>query len=244
MLADRRLVAALAAIVGMSTGAIAQAAPPAVQVMVVGSTGAILSGPRTVSASAVGVKVGSRSCAVGAATPLAALADLHGPMFLLRDYGHCGSSPSGAGELFVYSLAGEQNRGQNGWEYKVNNRSGSTGAGDQSGAQGNGRLLTGGQRVLWFWCQAYGGGCQRTLEVSAASTVGRGGSLSVKVTGYDNEGHGAPVAGAIVTLGSDFASTAGSGRASLIAPSTAGRYTLSATRRGLVPAFPQTVQVR
>ena len=150
-----------------------------------------------------------------------------------------------SGELFVYSLGGETNRGQNGWEYKVDGVSGTTGAGDPSGPLGDGRLLRSDQRVLWFWCQASGGGCQRTLEVApSTSTVSPGASLSVTVSGYENEGRGAPITGAIVTLGTDFASTGRGGRASLIAPSTPGRYQVSATRRGLVPSFPQTIVVR
>ncbi len=66
----------------------------------------------------------------------------------------------------------------------------------------------------------------------------------MRVTGYDNEGRGAPVAGAVVKLGTDFATTASSGRASVIVPSSPGRYQLSATLRGLVPAFPETIVVR
>ena len=71
------------------------------------------------------VRTGGRSCAVAGGTPLAALAELHlagGPAFAVRDYGHCSASPRDSGQLFVYSLDGETNRGQNGWEYKVNSR--------------------------------------------------------------------------------------------------------------------------
>jgi hypothetical protein len=224
------------------------AAAPSVQSMIVGSTGAIVSPARTVTAGASTVRVGARSCAVGAATPLAVLAAVSragGPGFSLRDYGRCNSSPRNSGQLFVYSLAGQSNRGQNGWEYKVNGVSGTTGAGDPSGARGDGRLLSSGARVLWFWCQAVAGGCQRTLEVSPATTiVSRGAPLSVFVSGRDNEGRGVPVARAIVTLGTDFASTGSGGRASLIAPSTPGRYQVSARRPGLVPSFPETIVVR
>ena len=216
--------------------------------MIVGSTGAIVSPARAVTAAASTVRVGARSCAVGAATPLAVLAAVRrvgGPGFALRDYGRCNSSPRNSGQLFVYSIAGESNRGQNGWEYKVNGVSGTTGAGDPSGPLGNGRLLSPGARVLWFWCQAVGGGCQRTLEVSPASgTVSRGASLSVLVSGRENEGQGIPVARAIVTLGTDFASTGVGGRATLIAPSAPGRYLVSARRPGLVPSFPETIVVR
>jgi hypothetical protein len=222
-------------------------AAPSVQTMVVGAGGVVLSGPRTVSAASSTVRVGGRGCAVAAGTPLAVLAALGrlgGPSFALRDYGRCGASASNSGQLFVYRLGGESNRGQDGWEYKVDRVSGTTGAADTSGARGNGQLLSSGQRVLWFWCAAFAGGCQRTLEVSASSSVTHGRTLAVQVSGYDNEGHGRPVAGAIVTLGSDFASTNAAGRATLIAPQSGGRYTLSAKRSGLVPSFPETIVVR
>lgn len=220
---------------------------PTVQAMIVGAGNVILSPARMISASATTVQVGGRSCSLAAGTPLAVLADLHrtrGPAFALRDYGRCGSSPRSSGELFVYSLDGETNHGQNGWEYKVGNRSGTTGAGDSSGAQGDGRLLGPGQRVLWFWCQSLAGGCQRTLDVSASPTVSRGGRLAVRVMGYDNEGRGIPMSGAVVALGRSSARTGVSGRAALIAPSTGGPYRLTAARPGSVPAFPETVLVR
>jgi hypothetical protein len=221
---------------------------PTVQTMIVGRGGAILSHARTVTAAATTVRVGGRSCAVAAGTPLAALLAVRragGPGFAVRDYGRCGSSPANSAQLFVYSLGSESNRGQNGWEYKVDRVSGSTGAGDPSGPRGDGRRIRSGARVLWFWCNAIGGGCQRTLDVSPASTtVARGARLGVTVTGYDNEGRGAPVAAAIATLGPDFASTASNGVATLIAPSSPGSYTLTATRPGLVPSFPETIVVR
>ncbi len=227
--------------------ALVSASAPAVQTMVVGAGNVILSPARTILASAVSVRVGGRSCGVAAGTPLAALADLRragGPGFAIRDYGRCGASDSGSGELFVYSLDGETNHGQNGWEYKVGNLSGSTGAGDPSGPQGDGRLLRSGQRVLWFWCGAFAGGCQRTLEVSASSSVARGGRLTVSVTGYDNEGRGKPMSGARVRVAGSSATTGAAGRATLRAPSAAGRYALSASRAGSVPSFPETIQVR
>lgn len=241
-------LAATAVQVQARSDARAAAGAPNVQSMIVGSSGAILSPARNVTAAPTSLRVGSRNCVVGAATPLAVLAAVRrtgGPGFALRDYGRCNSSPRNSGQLFVYSLAGESNHGQNGWEYKVDGVSGTTGAGDPSGARGDGRALRSGSRVLWFWCQAVGGGCQRTLEVApSSSTVSPGASLSVTVTGRENEGRAAPVARAIVTLGSDFASTSAGGRASLIAPSTRGRYQASATRPGLVPSFPVTIVVR
>ena len=106
------------------------------------------------------------------------------------------------------------------------------------------RLRTG-EQVLWFWCTAHAGGCERTLEIlSAPATVSGGAPVSVTVRGRDNEGRGAPVAGAIVKLGADFASTDATGRATLIAPAQPGSYQLTAMRPGLVPAFPGTTVVR
>ncbi len=232
----------------LGVGATRSSAAPVVESMIVGAGGRILSPARFVSASATSVSVAGRSCAVAAATPLAVLAATRragGPGYGLRDYGRCNSSSANSGQLFVYSLGGETNRAQSGWEYKVNGLSGSTGAADPSGPQGDGRRLSSGAQVLWFWCAAIAGGCQRSLELSASSTsLARGRQLAVSVRARDNNGRASPVAGAIVTLGSDFVSTNGSGRATLAAPSTPGRYQLTATRRALVPSFPETIVVR
>lgn len=226
----------------------AAAAPPSVQTMIVGVGVRILAQARTVSAATTTVSVGSKGCVVSAGTPLAALAAVRragGPGFALRDYGRCGSSTASSAELFVSSLDGETNSGQSGWEYKVNGVSGSTGAADPSGPQGNGRHLASGEQVLWFWCQARAGGCERTLQLSASTaTVHPGHTVTVSVNGLDNDGRAIPVAGAIVTLGSDFASTAANGRATLLAPSGRGSYQVSAARSGLVPSFPETIVVR
>jgi hypothetical protein len=147
--------------------------------------------------------------------------------------------------LFVYSIGGQANRGRDGWEYKVGGLAGSTGAGDPSGPTGNGRPISSGQRVLWFWCHAAGGGCQQTLAVNATpSTVARRGEVRATVTGWDNEGRDRPVAGATVRLGSASASTSSAGTATLRAPSSPGTYALTAVRSGLAPAFPVTVVVR
>jgi hypothetical protein len=234
------------ALICLGPAAAARAAP-VVQSMVVGQGGAVLSGPRSVTAAPTTVTVSGRHCAIAGGTPLAVLEGLRrlgGPVFSLRDYGRCGSATRNSGQLFVSSIGGQLNHGQSGWEYKAGGLSGTTGAADPSGIRGDGTLLRSGQRILWFWCEAAGGGCQRTLEVSASTTVARSGALAVRVTAYDNEGRAAPGAGAIVKLGSDFATTGSSGRASLIVPSSPGHYALSATRRGLVPAFPETIVVR
>jgi len=243
-------LAAVPALGGPRAGASQSGAAAAatVQAMVVGRGGEVLAPARGVSAAATSVRVRGRSCGVAAGTPLTVLAALRrtgGPGFALRDYGHCGSSPSSSAQLYVYSVGGEPGSGQNGWEYKVDGYAGSTGAGDPSGVRGDGRRIRTGQRVLWFWCQASGGGCQRSLALALPSgSVAPGAALTVMVTAQDNEARSRPLAGAIVTLGSDFASTGADGRATLIAPAQARRYRLSATRAGLVPAFPQTIVVR
>ena len=168
-----------------------------------------------------------------------------GPGFALRDYGHCGGSEANSGQLFVYSLGGQSNRGQSGWEYKVDGISGSTGAADISGPSGNGRRLRSGDQVLWFWCEAQAGGCQRTLQLSPANAaVSRSGAVTVTVYGADNEGRLAFVSGAIVTLGGHNARTGTYGHATLTAPSAPGRYAITAARSGMVPSFPGTIVVR
>jgi len=221
---------------------------PVVQSMVAGRGGAVLARARTVSAPATSVRVAGRTCAIAAGTPLAVLISMRragGPGFSLRDYGRCGGAAGNSGELYVSSLGGQAGSAQNGWEYKVNGVSGSTGAADPSGAMGDGRRLRSGARVLWFWCQASAGGCERTLEISApAGAVSPGAPVPVQVYSQDNEGRREPAAGAIVTLGSDFASADGSGRATVLAPSAAGRYQAVASRPGLVPSFPQPIVVR
>ncbi|HEX3509662.1 MAG TPA: hypothetical protein VHT27_01050 [Solirubrobacteraceae bacterium] len=246
MSAERRLLAALLA-AGLLGPAATAAAAPVVQSMVVGRGGQVLSAARSIAATATSVTVAGRTCSIAAATPLAVLADLRaggGPGFALRDYGHCGgASTASSSQLFVYSLGGEANRGQDGWEYKVGGAAGSTGAADPSGVSGNGRLVQSGERVLWFWCEATASGCERTLEVSATGGAVHGKPLTAAVYGYDNNGRGSPVAGAVVTLGSGRAVTGPHGRATLTAPSARGRYRLTATRAGMVPSFPVTIAV-
>jgi hypothetical protein len=215
--------------------------------MVVGAGNVILAQPEQISVAATAVSTSHGACGIAAATPLAALVDLRrvgGPPFSIRDYGHCTVSPRNSGQLFVYSLDGETNHGQNGWEYKVNTRSGTTGAGDTSGPQGNGRLLTNGADVLWFWCQSFAGGCQRTLEVKAPAGVSRGSSIGVVVVGYDNDGHAKPMSGARVSIAGSSAVTGSSGRATLRAPSKPGSVGVRASRPGSVPSFPDVIQVR
>ncbi len=242
------LCAGLAPIAALAAGrATTRALGPSIETMVVGIGGEVLTSARAVSAGAASVVVGGHRCEVAAATPLAVLAVLQrggGPGFRLHDYGRCGASPASSAQLFVDSIGGERNRGEDGWEYKVGNLAGSTGAADPSGARGNGARLRSGERVLWFWCVASGSGCERTLAVSASATAGPGMPVRVTVRAYDNEGRPAPAAGARVTLGSSSATTASDGEATLAAPSTPGRYALAAGASSVVPSFPQMVIVR
>jgi hypothetical protein len=223
-------------------------AAPAVETMVVGRSGTLIAA-QTVTAGTTNVSVAGRQCAVAAATPLAALVAITAPRhvaFGLHDYGHCGARAADSGQLFVNSIDAQTNSGQNGWEYKVGQIAGTTGAADTSGALGNGRLLASGKQVLWFWCRASNGGCQRTLAIKVSYPSGRlraGGALTVSVSGYDNEGHGRPVAAASISFGATSAPTGRSGSATLAVPTRPGSYTLSASKPGLVPSFPETITV-
>jgi len=187
------------------------------------------------------VRVGGRSCRVGAKTPLSVLAATRLKLGI-RDYGRCGKRPRDAGGLYVAKVAGERERGRGGWVYKVGRRAGTASAADPSGSFGTGRRLRGGDRVTWFWCeQNDGGGCQRTLEVQPErTTAAPGEQLSVTVRGYDDQGKGVAVEGATVRLGSATALSGPDGVAVLTVVD-GGR--LEATRDGLVRAFPREVTV-
>ncbi len=220
---------------------------PAVQVMVVGRRRTLLAA-RGVRARRVSVRVDRRRCAVAAGTPLGALAATHALSSLsLRDYGHCSRSTASSGQLFVRAIGPDRSRsgGRDGWEYKVDQRSGTTGAGDPSGPFGDGRRLRAGQHVLWFWCvMTASGGCQRTLGLTlSAARTAPGTAVTVMVTGYDNEGRGAAVAGASVTVEGSHATTDAAGRATLSAPPTRGSHLVGASRPGLVPSFPVALSV-
>jgi hypothetical protein len=227
----RLVVIALAAV------AVAPAAASAAEVdlMVVGKQ-RVLRGATDVRLKERSVKVGRRTCRVGARTPLAVLASTRLTLGI-RDYGRCGKRPPDATGLYVAKVAGERERGRGGWVYKVGRRAPSIGAADLSG-----RRLRAGDRVTWFWCeQDASGGCQRTLEVQpdrAAAAPGE--TLRVRVRGYDDHGKGVDVEGATVRLGSASASTGPDGVAVLVVID--GRR-LEAFKDGLVRSFPREVAV-
>lgn len=235
------------ALAGRAASARGAAAAPVVEAMIAGRSTVLLSA-RRVRAGTARVAVGAgKRCAVAAATPLAALSAARrrgGPAFRVRDYGNCSAASRDAGQLYVFQIGSERAGGQDGWEYKVDQRSGTAGAADPSGPRGDGRRLARGQRVLWFWCLNRSGNCQHTLGVTPSSArVAPGGSLSATVLGYDDRARGTPAADATVTLGAAAASTDASGRATLVAPATPGTYELAARADGLVPSFPEQVVV-
>jgi hypothetical protein len=222
-------------------GVPAPAGAATVELMVVGKE-RVLREAAPVRLKARSVKVGGRRCAVGRATPLSVLAGTR-LRIRLQDYGSCGRSPRDAGALYVTQVGPDRRGGPAGWVYKVGRRVGTTGAADPSGPFGRGRLRRG-ARLLWFWCmQDRGEACQRTLEVSAASTVAPGAMLSVTVRGYDDNGRGVPVAGATVRLGAASAVSDATGAAQVPAPPS-GSARLTAAHDGMVRSWPKTVTVR
>ena len=224
-----------------ATGA-APAGAATVQTMVVGKD-KVLRAPRALTLRAKTVRVGSKRCAVARTTPLAALLGT-GLRVRLRDYGSCGRRTRDSGSLFVTQVGSDRNRGRDGWVYKVGRKAGTAGAGDPAGPFGSGGLRAG-DRVTWFWCVlGSSDSCQRTLEVTpASSSASAGSALRVTVRGYDDSGRGVDVAGATVTLGSASATTAADGTATLTVPAASGRIRLTATHAGMVDAFPREVAV-
>ena len=194
---------------------------------------------KTVHARAARARVGGTRCAVGAATPLAALIRSRPGKLRLRDYGACSKRSADAAGLYVASIAGERARGANGWVYKVGNRVATAGAGDPSGPFGRGRLHTG-ARVTWFYCRMKGGGCQRTLGVKTKALGG--GEVRATVRAYDDRGRSRLVRGATVHAGGRTARTGADGSATLdLAP---GRRRVYATHKGQVRSFEEAVDVR
>ena len=229
----RALGIAIAALVA------APAAAPAagVTTMVAGKTQVLRAAKPVKLVDARRVKVGSRRCTVSGRTPLGVLAATSLALGV-RDYGSCGRRAADASLLFVTRIGRERNRGQHGWVYKVGRKVSSAGAGDRSA-----RRLRGGDRLLWFYCRTRRtGGCQRTLEATPDRKVAAPGEvIRVKVRGYDDQGRGVTVGGATVRLGSASATTDAGGMAELAVPAS-GRLPLTATRTGMVPAFPGEVR--
>lgn len=190
------------------------------------------------------VKVNGKTCVVPAATPLGSiLQTAWRPHIRFRDYGSCGRRPVDSAGLFIKAIRGYVNRGLNGWVYKVGRKLGTAGAADPAGPFGDGRLR-GGDRVVWFYCVFVEASCQRSLETESEEVDGR--QLSVTVRAYDDAGDGVAAAGArVVARGRSGARvvrrTDAGGHADLPLP-TDGRYTLRASKPGLIPAFPERIE--
>ncbi len=195
--------------------ALALAAPAsAAELLVVGRDGTLF-GPRAVKAK----RARAHGCRVPARTPLAALlaTDLR---VRVRDYGAC--APGG---LYVRSVAGQRERGRDGWVFKTAHDAPGVGAGDRS-------QRTRG-RVLWFWCVKGREGCQRTLDATARRVDA--GSVRVAVSAYDDNGNAIPAGGATVRCGSAEATTGRDGVGLLAAGEECRRVV--ATQDGRVRSF-------
>jgi hypothetical protein len=188
----------------------------------------------TVGTRATRVQVGDHRCRVPRATPLAALVRSDVGALRVRDFSRS-CDPS---NLFVQAIGPNENRGQSGWVYKVGNRQGTASASDPSGPFGSGRIKRR-VRVTWFYCVFGAGGCQRTLGLHVRDQGG--GTVSVRVTGYDDEGRGARVAGARVHVGPQTIETDGQGMATF--KLTPGRHRLYAEKRGHIRSFTEKVLV-
>lgn len=214
----------------------AQQGTPRIDQMVVFRSGKVV-GDR-VRAERTTAAVGGRRCGVAAATALAALLRARPGPIAFHDYGSCTRKPADSAGLFVKGIRGERNRNQDGWVYKVGRRLATAGAADPTGPFGDGRLR-GGDRVVWFYCrQLASGTCQRSLEVDTAVDGTR---LSATVTGYDDAGDGAPVAGATVHAGGAEATTGADGRAALTLKR--GSHAVHATKRGAIRSFARRVRI-
>jgi hypothetical protein len=226
------------ALFALGAGAIAPApaaAAPRISQLVVFRDGSAVA--KQVRAKATTVAVKRRRCAVGEATALAALVRSRPGKLRLHDFGSCSRRPADGAGLFVAGIRGDLNRRQNGWVYKVGNRAATAGAADPGGPFGRGKLRSG-QRVTWFYCRMKSGGCQRTLALKLRTTAG---TLTATVKGYDDQGHAVAVPAATVSAGKLTAVTAGNGTATLDLP--AGRYSVVASKAGLVRSFAERVEV-
>lgn len=230
-------------------GSVADGKPAAkrVRVMVTGKGGMVA--PATLLRTArVTVRAGKRSCTVAAGTPLAALVTAsrkHRFKIRVKDFGNCSKRVAAdSSQLFVNKVGSLANKKNDGWFYKVNDRAGTAGAADPSGPFGSG-LLRSGDRVAWFYCKYRdrSASCQRSLRLIVGSKVSAGKLLRVKVIGYDNSKRGRAISKVRVNVGRQSAVTDKQGRA-FFKPRSRGRYKLSASRRGMVPAFPRWVRVK
>jgi hypothetical protein len=223
---------------------LAALAPPAAAAARVDQMVVFRSGAARVSHPAMAqttVKVGGRTCAVAAATPLAALVRSGIGPLSLRDYGSCSKRPADGGSLFVAAIGPDRNLGSDGWVYKAGNVLGTAGAADPAGPLGRGRLRAG-ARVTWFWCHVTtaNGGCPHTLAVAAVPAGA--GMLAVHVRHYDDHGKAGTAASAVVHAGSRTAAAGLDGVAHFALP--AGRHRVWAEQPGQIRSFAGSMVVK
>ena len=233
----RRLTFAAVAVAACAAAPSAGAASyPKVEQLVVYRDGTALQKSATVKH--VTVRVSGRDCAVGSATPLAALVRIKPPKLRLRDYGSCSKRAADAEQLFVRGIGPDVNKGFDGWVYKVGSKMATAGAGDPSGPFGRGRLKDG-QRVIWFYCRLVEQSCQPTLVVKVTSTAP--GQVNVVVRSANDQGKTVLAGGASVHIGDTTVTTDEMGRATAtVAP---GTYRVYAERAGEVRSFGERVRV-
>lgn len=212
----------------------ASAAPPKVKQLVAFRSGEAVQ--RTIGTAATHVRVRGRRCAVGNATPLAALARSRPGGIRLRDFGACSSAPRDASGLIVTGIRSDRNRGQRGWVYKVGRRAATAGPADMGGPFGRGRLRAG-QRITWFYC-VRATDCQRTLELRVTQVDG---GIVATVRGFDDAGDGIPIEGATVTAAGVTGLTSADGRVQMALPP--GTHRVVARKDGLVRSFTERVEV-
>lgn len=237
----RVIVGIAAALSAAAAPASAHAAPPKVDVQVVYPPTGEFDQKIGAKAAATTVRVGSRRCAVGAGTPLAALVRLVGRQAHVRDYGSCSKRPRDAAGLYVLSIGGDRAKGLNGWVYKVGQKLATAGAADPSGPFGRGRLRTG-DRVTWFYCRMKRstGSCQRTLGLKA-EPLGDG-RVRVTVRSYNDRGRSKPAAGVLAQSDDAGARTDENGVAMLTLKP--GLAYVHAEAPGMVRSFVERVEVR
>lgn len=231
------LVAAVAALVAAAPPAGAASYPKIEQLVAFRDGTAI---QKTATAKHLTVKVGSRKCAVAAATAMAALIRIEPPKLRLRDYGSCSARARDGAGLFVRAIGPDANKGFDGWVYKVGQKLATAGAADPTGAFGSGRLKNG-QRVTWFYCRLdqQNRMCQRTLAIDTSAFAP--GQVRVRARSYDDRGKATPAAGATIHAGEVTATTGDDGSVVLTLP--AGRHRIHAERTGEIRSFAEEEQV-
>jgi hypothetical protein len=227
----------------VAVAALAAAAPPAgaasyprIEQLVVFRDGTAIE--KTATAKHVTARVGGRDCAIGSATPLAALVRIKPPKLRLRDYGACSRRARDAEQLFVRGIGPDVNKGFDGWVYKVGSKLATAGAADPSGPFGRGRLKDK-QKVLWFYCRLVERSCQRTLNASVTSPAP--GEVRVAVRSADDQGKNVLAPGATVHVGMQTFTADEFGQVKVTVPP--GTYRVYAERAGEIRSFAERVQV-